>query len=398
MRRLIWSFIFGIAAFLLLLLNISPKRENAEKEKEPAVIKYLDLIDLIEQKQGNIRIVLQTTDYEGIYHEKVELSFDGQELILDENSTDAYLRIVPKERGITIRSIHRTQGMPTYLGILEIYKEEQGFVIVNELSMEEYLCSVVPSEMPSSYPAEALKAQAVCARTYASHFLANEGYPQYHAHMDDSVMFQVYNNIATTPEAIAAVEATSGQLLCDEAGNLIMTYYYSTGHSEFEREEPFYEWEYEVEELNAQSFRDRLKKTTDAPVDFSYVAGLEIVSGGGDSAASELLVETDGGTWRVYGEYNIRTVLCNGIADAQKQDGTAYYCKTLLPSGYIELECLTEGGRVTGYHICGSGFGHGNGMSQNGAKNMARQGRVMEEILEYYYPQSTIRLLSEQEI
>lgn len=53
-----------------------------------------------------------------------------------------------------------------YAGELEYYEEENGWVIVNELPLEEYLRWVVPSEMPSYYSMEALKAQAVCARIY----------------------------------------------------------------------------------------------------------------------------------------------------------------------------------------------------------------------------------------
>ena len=51
--------------------------------------------------------------------------------------------------------------------------------MVNELPLEEYLYSVVPSEMPASYPLEALKAQAICARTYAYGHMLRAGYPRY---------------------------------------------------------------------------------------------------------------------------------------------------------------------------------------------------------------------------
>ena len=56
-----------------------------------------------------------------------------------------------------------------YGGILEIREEEGKLVLVNDLLLEDYLKKVVPSEMPASYEMEALKAQAVCARTYAYH-------------------------------------------------------------------------------------------------------------------------------------------------------------------------------------------------------------------------------------
>ena len=56
---------------------------------------------------------------------------------------------------------------PVYPGHMEITKEPEGLLLLNEVDLEEYLKRVVPSEMPQSYALEALKAQAVCARTYA---------------------------------------------------------------------------------------------------------------------------------------------------------------------------------------------------------------------------------------
>lgn len=56
---------------------------------------------------------------------------------------------------------------PSYLGNFEIVKRDAGLLVINELPLETYLCSVVPSEMPAAYPLESLKVQAVCARSYA---------------------------------------------------------------------------------------------------------------------------------------------------------------------------------------------------------------------------------------
>ena len=64
-------------------------------------------------------------------------------------------------------SVDRSYGTPSYRGTMEFTKAESGILIVNDLLLEDYLCRVVPSEMPVSYGLEALKAQAVCARSYA---------------------------------------------------------------------------------------------------------------------------------------------------------------------------------------------------------------------------------------
>ena len=93
--------------------------------------------------------------------------------------------------------------------------------------MEDYLKKVVPSEMPASYEKEALKAQAVCARTYAYMQIQSNTYSRYGAQVDDSTNFQVYNNVATDANTASAVQETYGKLLLYE-GKPIEAYYFST--------------------------------------------------------------------------------------------------------------------------------------------------------------------------
>lgn len=114
-----------------------------------------------------------------------------------------------------------------YPGDLEYFEEEDGWVIVNEVPLEDYLCRVVPSEMPSTYAKEALKAQAVCARTYAVWQMREYAYPQYKAHVNDSVSYQVYNHIERQETTDEAVEATTGQIMLYEDGP-VKAYYFST--------------------------------------------------------------------------------------------------------------------------------------------------------------------------
>ena len=104
---------------------------------------------------------------------------------------------------------------------------EQGIVLVNELPLEEYLYAVVPSEMPASYPQEALKAQAVCARTYAYRYILRAGIPELGAHVDDTTAYQVYHNIEEHAASTTAVKETDGVLLTYE-GEAAGNYYYST--------------------------------------------------------------------------------------------------------------------------------------------------------------------------
>ena len=109
--------------------------------------------------------------------------------------------------------MERSQGTPAYRGSIELIKGENGILVINEVLLEEYLYAVVPSEMPASYPLEALKSQAVCARTYAYDKMCRAGLPAYGAHVDDSAAFQVYNNIEENADTTRAVKETAGLAL-----------------------------------------------------------------------------------------------------------------------------------------------------------------------------------------
>lgn len=114
-----------------------------------------------------------------------------------------------------------------YKGSIELRRYPEGYVIVNELPIEEYLCAVVPSEMPAAYEVEALKAQAVCARSYAYIQLERGDYAAFGAHVDDSTNYQVYNKKEGDEKTSAAVLDTAGKVIHYQ-GKIAEAYYFST--------------------------------------------------------------------------------------------------------------------------------------------------------------------------
>lgn len=106
-------------------------------------------------------------------------------------------------------------------------KESDGLLLINELDVEDYLTRVVPSEMPSNYELEALKAQAVCARTYAYRQIKANAYSRYGAHVDDSTNYQVYNNTESSERTNLAVKETDGKIVYYN-DTPAETYYFST--------------------------------------------------------------------------------------------------------------------------------------------------------------------------
>ena len=101
--------------------------------------------------------------------------------------------------------------------------------------------------------------------------------------------------------------------------------------------------------------------------------------------ADELVIATDKGTYKIISEYNIRAVLCDGVTRVVRQDGSEVSMPSLLPSAFFVIEPSHDKKNMIGYNIIGGGFGHGVGMSQNGAKNMALQGLGAEQILNFFY-------------
>lgn len=99
-------------------------------------------------------------------------------------------------------------------------------MLVNQIPMEYYLKRVVPSEMPRTYGVEALKAQAVCARTYAYGHSNSYAYPDVKGNMDDTVSFQVYNQGTESAETNEAIRSTAGQILMKD-GTVVDALYYS---------------------------------------------------------------------------------------------------------------------------------------------------------------------------
>ena len=431
-----------------------------------------------EEAMENIRVLLKTSDYAELLHQTVTLSADcdfllqygsgenireelitqRQEISITADSsyfTGERIKVIPTQLTGRIRlcNVNRSQGIPAYRGQLELLRTQDGIAVVNELPLEEYLYSVVPGEMPASYPLEALKAQAICARTYAYGHMLHAAYPQYGAHVDDSTSYQVYNNITESDSTTTAVKETYGSLIKTSEGTPANTYYYSTScgvgttanvwkteeaqkitylkskrlnasyfeqtenlseedtfrefisstqAGDYESREAWYRWSYQVKEIDVERMCETLQKRYQANERliltlkdddyisqevkaFSKVKDISVVKRGAGGVADEVVIVTDKATFKVISEYNIRAVLCDGKTKAVRQDGSEVSMPNLLPSGFFVMEPSHDKKNVVGYNIIGGGFGHGVGMSQNGAKNMALQGLNAEQILDFFY-------------
>lgn len=130
-----------------------------------------------------------------------------------------YLSLSPVVKGHT--------SAPKYRGTITISSHGNSLRIINTLDIEKYLLQVVPSEMPRSFGLEALKAQAVAARTYAVSDIQKQKYIQYGFHIKDTVESQVYNNQVENDDATKAIEETEHKILIYD-GKPIDAKYFST--------------------------------------------------------------------------------------------------------------------------------------------------------------------------
>ncbi|HMJ33901.1 MAG TPA: SpoIID/LytB domain-containing protein [Baekduia sp.] len=119
-----------------------------------------------------------------------------------------------------------------YRGAIEVRPTSSGVLAINAVGLEDYVRGVVSAESPSSWPAEALKAQAVAARSYAvttNVGTTTDGFDQY-----ADTRSQVYKGVAAEfPATDAAVAATRGEVVM-QGGQPVTTYFFSTsgGHTE----------------------------------------------------------------------------------------------------------------------------------------------------------------------
>lgn len=424
----------------------------------------------------SIRVLIQTSSYGGYYHETVECGSDtsfyvsdgvektewlkgGEKLMITPELVKSYggriyLGTEGNEGKLSLLNVRRAAGIPAYRGTLEIALQENKLLVVNELSLEEYLYGVLPSEMPESFGKEALKAQAVCARSYACNQLLANRYRAYGAHVDDSLNCQVYQNYGETKASVEAVKATFGRVLSRD-GKCITAYYFSCsyGHTSdsmdiwgdnagtrlegvvqaennnvgdltgsegfktffnsnqnwFDSESVWFRWSTVLgAELNDRILL-RLKERKKAVPDMIMIK----VSEEADEMRFEHGEVEKFGTLEDIivaerGESGVVTKLILVGSEAtyliQKEYNVRY---VLAPVNVVYLQdgSVSSNGALLPsayffvekdknyFVIRGGGHGHGTGMSQYGAKYLAAKGKSFEEILQHFYRDTEITFL-----
>ncbi|WP_240732222.1 SpoIID/LytB domain-containing protein [Geobacter sp. FeAm09] len=276
-------------------------------------------------------------------------------------------------------------GKP-YRGIAEISFGDKGLVVVNELPLEDYLVGLINCEISSAWPIEAIKAQAVIARTYAVNRRESRRNALYH--LESSVIDQVYNGCEIEDSrARRGVSETAGEVLTYN-GAVIQAFYHSNCGGKTEAAEnvwgasipylkgvdcqycllsPSSSWD---QKLSLRELEDRLRAAG------FRAAGLTDIRGGAR---------------------NSRGRLKNVIALAQRGEVAIPGDQFRKAVGYGVIKSTNFTVRVANGDavFSGLGNGHGVGLCQWGAKQRALEGFSYAEILSYYYPGTELKKLSD---
>ena len=276
-------------------------------------------------------------------------------------------------------------GKP-YRGVAELSMSDKGIVVVNELLLEEYLVGLINCEISSAWPIEAVKAQAVIARTYALHRRDARKSSLYH--LESSVMDQVYEGCEIEDSrAHRAVSETAGEVLVYN-GSIIQAFYHSNCGGKTEAAEnvwgarlpymmgvdclycltnPTTAWEQKV---SLQEMEDKLRAAG------HRVAGVSDIRPGVRNSRGRLknIVISSSRGETVLGGDQFRKVIGYGVIKSTNFTVTVKNCEA---------------------QFAGFGNGHGVGLCQWGSKQRALDGFLYTEILSYYYPGTELKKLLE---
>ncbi len=313
--------------------------------------------------------------------ESISLAASATGVVATNRTPSGELVLAPVSGAIALVS---EQKKASYRGWLRVSAVQGKLRLINEVALESYLMSVVPAEMPSSFPRQALRAQAVAARTFViKRMLANA---DREFDLTDGEGAQTYAGTATEkPTTTEAVLATAGLVLTfggeycdtvysadcgghtaasDEMGFGASSPYLSgTPDDPYCASSPHHEWRVERTAEQWARLAEKLGK------DLGQVVSVEVTKVGPSGRAQSVNVQGTNGSLQTTGAA-IRRVLGNDV------------CKSTL------FDVVQ---RPDGWVLVGSGWGHGVGLCQYGAAGRAAAGQSFEQILAAYYPGTELK-------
>ena len=270
-----------------------------------------------------------------------------------------------------------------YAGKIFVVPAQYTFILVEHADLETYLYGVLPYEMSYSWPLEALKAQAIAARTYTLKTIENVKNKYFDLYSD--VRSQMYKGGGKQyPSVKEAVDATKNKVLTYD-GKLFYTYYHgncgggtddvkswnphaktikplagaSCSHDHYSKS---YSWKQDIPNSKIQAYASQAGLS-------NKIKNIRIAQKTSTGRATKITLHSAKDT---------KTVSCN---------------KFRLAIGLKSCKIHKISNLKGSFHFEGRGYGHGIGMCQDGARGMANLGKTYEQILKNYYPGSKLTVL-----
>lgn len=288
-------------------------------------------------------------------------------LLFDYSSTHA---LVLSPHDSRTKSVTTCAGTQYYGDFMFNRLSSDRLTVINCVELEDYVKGVLPNEMSSSWPMEALKAQAVCARTYALKNL--NGYRVYGFDVTDDTTSQVYRGLHDADSTTdAACDATAGEVLRYE-GDLCAVYYFAADGGATVNSEDVWN-DIEIPYLRS------VKDTYEADADFYCKSWYTGVS---REYLGQLYMDYDDNGIVKSVSYGDKVFRNDAVRDFLVLIGAPYNSR-IFSAAYDE--------NTDAYAFRGRGFGHNLGMSQWGAYAMAeKHGMNYQEILTFYFTGATV--------
>jgi stage II sporulation protein D len=260
-----------------------------------------------------------------------------------------------------------------YRGSITLVPSDDGLTVLNNVNLEHYLYSVLGAEMSANWPLEALKAQAVAARSYALYQRDKRGTRTYD--LGDTQAWQVYKGVETEAQSThAAVDATAGQVTVYN-GQIIEAFFHSSsgGHTENVEEV----WTEPRAYLRGVPDYDRGSPVYEWSSNISVSQLSNLISGVGNVVGLQPEKTTQTG----------RVIAIKVIGDSGQRTINGEDIQQLLGLKSTRFSIQKANGL---FQIYGRGFGHGVGLSQWGAHNLALSGANYQQMLYHYYQNASL--------
>lgn len=269
----------------------------------------------------------------------------------------------------------------SYRGVVELTAQSGRILVVNELPLEQYLVGVINSEISSTWPMESIKTQAVIARTFAV-AKKKERLKAYY-HLESTVMDQAYDGSdQEDSRASRGVLETEGEVLTYN-GSVIQAFYHANSGGRTEASQNV--WGLSLPYLQGVECQYGLTSTTSSWEQSLPLSRIESVLKVKD------ITDIKAGPRNTRGRVKtVQLVTERGIVTMPATKFRMSVGSTVIKSTNFSVR--VEGGTA---FFNGSGYGHGVGLCQYGAKQRALDGFSYAEILAYYYPGTKLSKLSD---